>query len=692
VLLTAALGWRKANFSVFGMGVKGVDVQARDLAIREESRGEVDLLGAAVRLATIGSRGAATCALWVDALDAQKKNQWNELEMYVRSLTKLQPHFITPWIFQSWNLSYNVSVEADRINDKYFYIARGVGLLAEGERQNHNNPDMRWSIGFFMQHKIGQSDQTNTLRSLFQLSTIPPNERDPGRFWTREGRQEVNFTELEDFCKKHPQLARRLREGIRREHKREVERQFKCESAKDVVDFLADNFRVPSLWQDRLPSSPGLWKEDADKLLAPTDRFPVLPPEHRAQPHQQPPDGDVLTDQSSFQLLDEQDVHQVARAWYAFAQEPLPAPDDLPGHNKPIENRVYQRLPKHMMTLIFRDYPAQAQRFTAERLQEEGWYDDAGWTIPGWFREDRFREGPALVGRGHKWSLQAWQKAFDLWKKFGEANHLLLSNTEEETKLQRSKSFAEKYNLEDTSAMPQLREENLDAETAREYFDWQFMKWYKSYRTTSNFPHHYNRALVESKEETVLARKTFFDADALRLGKANGDRLALRKYQEPNSLKAWRDKVLLTNKAFRRDPFIQEQTFEIQLNYIDLYRRQGGVAFKAQSAGLVLMPMQVPFGGGACPTGLTSLLASHRIWPGGKSWEVDLDKSRRVDLDKDNPLLGGPFDGTDDEGVPLIESHARDTVMRRKYPAAFAAPAAESTPPGQNPAASPKRK
>src|SRR5690242_5643209 len=124
VLGTAAWGWRYADFNVFGMHVKGVDAQAHELAIREQSRGEVDLIGAVVRLSTIGSRGAATCVLWVDAMDAQKKNQWNELELYVRSLTKLQPHFITPWLFQSWNLAYNVSVESDRPNDKYFYISR----------------------------------------------------------------------------------------------------------------------------------------------------------------------------------------------------------------------------------------------------------------------------------------------------------------------------------------------------------------------------------------------------------------------------------------------------------------------------------------------------------------------------------------------------------------------------------------
>src|SRR5579884_3837201 len=188
VLFTASWAWRR--------GV--MDDQARALSIREESRGEVELTDAFVRLGLTGSRGLVTCYLWQDAIEQQKKNQWNDLEQTVRQLTVLQPHFITPWLFQSWNLAYNVSVESDRVNDKYFYITRGIGLLAEGERQNHDNPDIRWSIGFFTQHKICQSDETNVLRSLSQLSMIPPNERDPGRFWTKKegGRQEINLLEL----------------------------------------------------------------------------------------------------------------------------------------------------------------------------------------------------------------------------------------------------------------------------------------------------------------------------------------------------------------------------------------------------------------------------------------------------------------------------------------------------------------
>src|SRR3954447_23274951 len=189
-----------------------VKAQADKLAVLDQSRGDVEVVGSAIRLGLSGSRGLVTCGLWMIAIDKQKKNQWNELEMHVRTLTKLQPHFITPWLFQSWNLAYNVSVESDRPSVKYFYISRGIQLLADGERQNRYNPMLRRDMGFFHQHKICQSDETNILRSIFELSCIPPSDREPERFGYVEGKLdwEMNWDEFKRFCLAHPHLVRRL--------------------------------------------------------------------------------------------------------------------------------------------------------------------------------------------------------------------------------------------------------------------------------------------------------------------------------------------------------------------------------------------------------------------------------------------------------------------------------------------------
>ena len=206
-------------------------------------------------------------ALWKAAIDRQARNEWNELELLVRLLTKLQPHFLTPWLFQSWNLSYNVSVESDRVKDKYFYIARGIELLAQGERLNRDNPDMRFWIGFYYNNKFGSSDEKVTLRSLLQLSGIDPAKRDPNDLRPETGssrRRTVNFAKFEQFCRDNPQLVRRLRESLR------------CTTPDDIVDFLADNRKLPCRYVDP-ESDSGIFKGRRGELKPADDQFPILP-------------------------------------------------------------------------------------------------------------------------------------------------------------------------------------------------------------------------------------------------------------------------------------------------------------------------------------------------------------------------------------------------------------------------------
>jgi hypothetical protein len=644
VLFTASWGWRRYV----------VDAQAGELSIREESRGDVELTGAVVRLGLTGSRGLATCVLWNAAIDKQKKNQWNELELLVHSVTKLQPHFIIPWLFQSWNLSYNVSVESDRVSDKYFFITRGIQLLAEGERQNHDHPDLRWSLGFFNQHKICQSDETNTLRSLFQLSTIPPNERDPSRFRKDNDQTEVNAEEFARFCQKYPQLLHRLRTGLRRESQIEQRRQFTCDRPEDVVQFLADNRNLPCSYAvdpgKTFTPPGGTWQEKPDELLKPEDRYPVLPPPRTVKPPQHLFDPKALTSASA--LTDDVDAYLVSEAWYAYAQEPIPDPADLPGSTREITDRARQRKPRYMTILIFRDYPAQAHRYIAERLQQEGWYDEDGWEIGPWgrlFLDGRFPDGtPARVGTGRKWSLDAWRKAADMWKDHGERNHLILEPAEEKNRTDGAEAFRQKFPGLAPNQVPPLRADELDPDTRRQYEDYRFMADYRFYRQVSNFAHHYHRALVEATEAAVEARKLFYEAEMLNL--AASPVQALERYEDPRALRAWKEQVLLPNKEFRRDSFVQEQTAEIQWRYLQLWNREHGR--RLQDVLVAVAAVVAGAEASGAPVQEVAALGA-RLLP-----------ASRPDLFPD-PLIVGPFDGTDREGVPLIDAQVRQMVLSR---------------------------
>ncbi len=627
VLFTFAFLWRTL----------AVAELSHRLALREVDLGEVELNGSVVRLVLTGSRGFATCALWLSAIEKQKRNQWNETELLVRSVTKLQPNFIRPWLFQSWNLAYNVYAQVDRVNDKYFYFSRGVDLLAEGERQNRDNPDIRFWTGFYVQHKVCKSDETNVQRSLFQLSLIPPNERDPSRFKQvnpATNKEEINLAEFEDFCKKHPQLVRRLHQGIMRDTLGEARRQFTCASAADAVRFLADNLRVPSPYQERTPAPVGLWKVEDDKLRPLADRFPALPPRRNPAPPQHLFDPREWTAEDVTRMGDDVDGFAVARAWFAYAQEPIPDPGELPGSTQEITDRGRQRKPKQITTLIFRNSPALAQSGSADRLQQEGWFDNEPFLVTNWFgKDDRFADGtPSHVGdTGVKWSQAAWEDANERWLRHGKENHLWLEPADAKNMEQLAEEFINKYSIE--GRPPELRVEGLSEHDRAGYRAAHYLWENRFYRGMSNFDYQLMRSGVEADEDTVAGRKALYQAERLRW---EGSVVrALDKYAA--ALPFWRDKVLLKkeNVNFRRDSTVQEDAYDWQYRYLRLYHEQNGVLLKRRLGEVARF---VPLAPKVDP-------ATFEGW-----------------------ILKGPLDVDDEEGFPLITAQARHTVNARKPP------------------------
>jgi hypothetical protein len=568
-----------------------VETQAAELALREQDVGAVELSGSAIRLSLTGLRGVATCVLWINAMEKQKKNQWDELEILVNSVTKLQPHFITPWLFQSWNLSYNVAVKCDLPRDKYFYIGRGLDLLAEGERQNQNDPDMRFAMGTYYQQKITNADLKEPLQALFEMSFIDPVQRDPEQFRLRVLNPQTNKVEVldplkawaycnrhledqessrrleeiqkhfEEFCQQHPRLVRRLREKL------------DCSTPEPLLRFLEENAKIPSLFGDKV-NDDGVTKHTQLKKNR-EKPFPVLP--------QRPWDPDRLP--SMEEMEGEADAFVAAKAWYKYAQEALPPPSkEIPGASQEIEDHFRQRIPRHLTTVIFRDYPARAQSYVAERLDEEGWFDESGWKITGWFPRDRFRRlkskdhpsiqtevdadgPPTVVGNGRKWSADAWNKAFDLWRDYGESNRLMIPPEQVQQLQALMAKFREAHNIPPEQApgpLPPLDKDN--PQLVAGWKAWQFLFNYDYYRTLTNFPHHYFRSQAESQPEMIQARKDLFEAEQLRLAAKSQ---ALPLYEK--ALLGWRDKVFAKFPELRHDDLLLEDIYEAELNYLQFY-------------------------------------------------------------------------------------------------------------------------
>jgi hypothetical protein len=190
-------------------------------------------------------------------------------------------------------------------------------------------------------------------------------------------------------------------------------------------------------------------------------------------------------------------------------------------------------------------------------------------------------------------------------------------------------------------APPPLRAaERADPDMVKSAQAFEKLALYEHARGLTNFYHFYVRSLVEQDTETIALRKLFFEAEQLRLaGKAQ----ALPKYEE--ALAKWTD-ILKAHPDFRNDSGIAEDSYEVQVNYLQLF--------------------------GGTPTG--RLLKQHVVAQAilGQALSgsfgpeclslVRLSRPQSVSL----PLMGGPLDGDDGAGHPLIDDDFKLNVIRRK--------------------------
>ncbi|WZO97572.1 hypothetical protein EP7_004613 [Isosphaeraceae bacterium EP7] len=146
----------------------------------EATIGQVDTGSFMLKLALLGgARGIAANVLWNRAEEMKRAQDWDKMKSTVDLITKLQPHFLSVWTFQGWNLAYNVSVEWDAPEDKYEWIKQGIKFLKDGVRKNAKSPDLRWDTAWTYYHKLGFSDETIILRRLFRDDPDDDFKTDP---------------------------------------------------------------------------------------------------------------------------------------------------------------------------------------------------------------------------------------------------------------------------------------------------------------------------------------------------------------------------------------------------------------------------------------------------------------------------------------------------------------------------------
>jgi hypothetical protein len=590
------------------------------LQLRETSRGEVELTWSAVRKLMTGSRGLAVTFLWYNAMDLQKRNEWNELELICKSITKLQPYFIRPWLYQSWNIAFNVAVECDQPRDKYHYISRGLELLAEGERRNRGtgdedssdpkkrgfpgNPDMRYYMGFTYQLKIGTSDERLTMRSFLEMSCIDPVHRNPAKWWIvdEEGRRRVDLVQFKTFCEKYPRLVRRLRE------------QLEYSDPERIAKFLQDHKDIPNRFK------PAALDARQSELKSAMEQFPILPPYQGNWPN---PDSYDLTTESP-------DVFLVSRTWYEYSQKPLPPPNPTPGVTDPDYDKMKYRVPGQMVIQLFRHYPPRAQVYIAETLESEGWFDGDGWKIEGWFDPLLARQSPVekaptaaeastlvglstptsgpaapltvagmllpsvesvepeltAVGTEEKYQSQrAWDKGHRMYKQYGLENGLLIEPAEL-AHLRKQAVYFQKMTGTHPDAMPlNIRSNWREGELGESMIAHLRIRYSEFYRHLANFDAFYLQSQAEADPLLVSVRKLIHQAEPLR--KHRPSEAMLGMYEE-----AWAKYVQLCLKYPRlvEVSSMQEDMCEVHQYYLRAVQDLNKDAFRRTAVAAALWP------------------------------------------------------------------------------------------------------
>ena len=576
---------RASSASPTGSAATPSSTRPRSLDLREVEHGDNELEGSFARLALIGSNGFAVTWCWYDMMDAQKRNDFHKMETLINVVTRLQPHFIYPWIYQSWNISYNVSVTKEGSGDMYHYIARGIDLLAEGERRNTHiyegrkvgSPDMRYWIAFYYQNKFGVSDQVEVLRCLFELSCMSPDEREPRpahRQADGQGGPPQVPPVLQELSALGPPAPRRRRR--RRQQRRTDQAEgaggSQVPAPEDIVQFLRENAEVPSRYK-------------GPKQLADVEKqFPALPPKFSEdEAHPGSSDQDINDDFTAY---------LAARAWYLYSLLPVP-PNPLDSYNEPwpcgplrpaasgdeVRAGEYDpfryRIPRQPMLIIFRQGAPRVQTSQAEQEQKEGWFDAEGWRIDDpsetntrkwWFPDPDAPKGvqrplDIVVGRSKEWSLDAWKTAAQMWRKHGHDNALIISPERRqrwETLVQAPGGLPADPN----------DKELADLKLRRQYEAKVALFFYPQNRGVTNFPFFLASSQAEARPETVNARKILWHAEqARKLGRTFK---AIELYED--GLKKWKA-VLAKDADFHRperSDHTEEATFTYELAYLRL--------------------------------------------------------------------------------------------------------------------------
>jgi hypothetical protein len=146
-----------------------------------------------------GFRGIASEILWFRVNRLQEEGRYIELVQLSEWITKLDPHAAEAWIYNSWNLAYNISVMMIRPEDRLRWVKSGISILRDdGLRYNPRSAKLLRELAWLYQNKIGMNLDKAHLTYKFDLAnTMAPMLNPDGSFNdTPQNREKVKKLKL----------------------------------------------------------------------------------------------------------------------------------------------------------------------------------------------------------------------------------------------------------------------------------------------------------------------------------------------------------------------------------------------------------------------------------------------------------------------------------------------------------------
>jgi tetratricopeptide (TPR) repeat protein len=101
-----------------------------------------------------GFRGFLLDFLWMRAYTLQQRERYFELLTLYELIAKLQPYYETVWIYNSWNMTHNISHDAEELSGKWAWVKKGIAFLEKGARNNPRSYKIYDEMGRLHYHRF----------------------------------------------------------------------------------------------------------------------------------------------------------------------------------------------------------------------------------------------------------------------------------------------------------------------------------------------------------------------------------------------------------------------------------------------------------------------------------------------------------------------------------------------------------